>query len=130
MKDTRFINSRYIWFSLCQSIIGRCRFGILKRYLGVSEPKQYWIILYVLFTQLCPTVYNPMDCSRSGSSVHGILQVRIWSGLPFLSPGYLPNPGIKSGSAELQTDSLPSKPPGKLNSVIDPSLSIFIFHSL
>ena len=36
-----------------------------------------------------------------------------WSGLPFPSPGDLPNPGIKPGSPELQADSLPSKSPGK-----------------
>ena len=36
-----------------------------------------------------------------------------WSGLPFLSPGDLPNPGIKPGSPALQGDSLPSEPPGK-----------------
>ena len=36
-----------------------------------------------------------------------------WSGLPFLPPGDLPNPGIKSRSPELQADSLPSEPPGK-----------------
>ena len=29
-----------------------------------------------------------------------------WSGLPFLSPGDLPNPGIKPGSPALQADSL------------------------
>ena len=28
-------------------------------------------------TQSCPTLCNPMDCSPSGSSVHGILQARI-----------------------------------------------------
>ena len=33
-----------------------------------------------------------------------------WSGFPFLSPGYLPNPGIKSRSPALQADSLPSEP--------------------
>ena len=37
-----------------------------------------------------------------------------WSGLPFPSPGDLPNPGIKPGSPALHTDSLPSEPPGKL----------------
>ena len=36
-----------------------------------------------------------------------------WSGLPFTSPGDLPNPGIESGSTELQADSLPSEPQGK-----------------
>ena len=43
------------------------------------------------------TPCNPMDCSPSGSSVHGILQTRIleWVAIPF--SGNLPNPGIKSG---------------------------------
>ena len=36
-----------------------------------------------------------------------------WSGLPFPSPGDLPNPGIKPGSPALQADALPSEP-GKL----------------
>ena len=36
-----------------------------------------------------------------------------WSGLPFLSPGDLPNPEIKPGSPALQTRALPSDPPGK-----------------
>ena len=35
------------------------------------------------------------DCSLPGSSVHGILQVRIQDGLPFFSSGDLPNPGIE-----------------------------------
>ena len=36
-----------------------------------------------------------------------------WSGLPFPSPGDLPNPGIQPGSPSLQADALPSEPPGK-----------------
>ena len=36
-----------------------------------------------------------------------------WSVLPCPSPGDLPNPGIKLRSLALQTDSLPSEPPGK-----------------
>ena len=34
-------------------------------------------------------------------------------GLPFPSPGDLPNPGIKPRSPALQTDSLPAEPPVK-----------------
>ena len=39
----------------------------------------------VLVTQLCLTLCNPMDCIQLGSSVHGILQVRIleWVAIPF-----------------------------------------------
>ena len=36
-----------------------------------------------------------------------------WSGMPFPSPGDLPNPGIEPGSPALQADALPSEPPGK-----------------
>ena len=36
------------------------------------------------------------------------------SGLPFPTPGDLPDPGIKLRSPALQADSLPSKQPGKL----------------
>ena len=36
-----------------------------------------------------------------------------WNGLPFPSPGYLPNPGIKPGSPALQADSLPTELQGK-----------------
>ena len=36
-----------------------------------------------------------------------------WSGLPFTSPGDLPNPGIEPRSPTLQVDSLPIEPPGK-----------------
>ena len=36
-----------------------------------------------------------MDCSPLGSSVHGILQARILSGLPFPSPGDLLHPGME-----------------------------------
>ena len=34
-------------------------------------------------------------------------------GLPFPSPGDFPYPGIEPGSPSLQTDSLPTEPPGK-----------------
>ena len=37
-----------------------------------------------------------------------------WSGLPFLSTGDLPNPGLEPGSPALQADSLPSGLPGNL----------------
>ena len=36
-----------------------------------------------------------------------------WSGLPFPSPGDLPNPGIEPKSPALQADSLLPEPPGK-----------------
>ena len=42
-------------------------------------------ISFVLVTQSCPTLCDPMDCSPPDSSVHGILQARIleWVAIPF-----------------------------------------------
>ena len=52
---------------------------------------------------------TPMDC---GVHIHQALlsmefpRQEYWSGLPFLSPGDLPNPGIEPASPVLQEDSL------------------------
>jgi len=54
-----------------------------------------------------------MDCSPPGSSVRGILQQEYWRGLPFPSPGDLPDPGIELRSPTLQVEALTSEPPGK-----------------
>ena len=43
----------------------------------------------------------------------GFSRQEYWSGLPFPSPGDLPNPGIEPGSPALQADALSSEPPGK-----------------
>ena len=42
----------------------------------------------------------------------GFSRQEYWSGLPFPSPGDLPNPGIEPGSPALQTDALSSEPLG------------------
>ena len=43
----------------------------------------------------------------------GFPRQEYWSGLPFPSPGDLPNPGIKPGSPVSQADSLPPEKPGR-----------------
>ena len=52
--------------------------------------------------QSCPTLCDPMDCSLSGSSVHGIFQGRVleWIAISFSRASS--NPGIKPGSPSLQ----------------------------
>ena len=61
----------------------------------------------------CPTPCGPTDCSPPGSSIRGILQQESWSGLPFLFPGDLPDPGIKPRSPAWQVYSLLYEPLGK-----------------
>ena len=77
-----------------------------------------------LVAPLCLTLCNPMDALGNAQgkeeSRHPIKLTRLlcpwdspgknWSGLPFASPGDLPNPGIEPGSPALQADSLASEP--------------------
>ena len=83
------------------------------------------VCVCVLVTQLCPTLCNPMDCSPPGSSVYGDSPGKNTGvGCQCPPPGYLPNPGIKTRSPTLQTDSLLSEPPenAKNTGVGSPSL--------
>ena len=43
----------------------------------------------------------------------GFSRQEYWRGLPFPSPGHLPDPGIEPMSPALQEESLPAEPPGK-----------------
>ena len=53
----------------------------------------------------------------------GFSRQEYWSGLPFPSPGDLPDPGIEPRSPALRADALTSEPPGK--PVLNPSNLIF-----
>ena len=52
----------------------------------------------------------------------GFSRQECWSGLPFPSPGDVPDPGIEPGSPTLRADALPSEPPGKLLDLLGPLL--------
>ena len=56
---------------------------------------------------------TPWIVAYQASLSMGFSRQEYWSGLPFPSPGDLPDPGIKPRSPALQADSLPSEPPGK-----------------
>ena len=56
---------------------------------------------------------TPWTVAHQAPLSMGFSRQEYWSGLPFPSPGDLPNPGIKPGSPALQADALPSEPPGK-----------------
>ena len=64
----------------------------------------------MLAAKLCPTLCNPIDCSGPGSLSVVFFREEYWSGLPFPSPGDLPDPGIDQELPALHVDSLPSEP--------------------
>ena len=63
--------------------------------------------------QLCPTLCDSQTAVFQAPLSMGFPRQEYWSGLPFPSPGDLSDLGIEPGSCALQTDSLPSEPPGK-----------------
>ena len=56
---------------------------------------------------------TPWTVAHQGSPSMGFSRQEYWSGLPFPSPGDLPDPGIEPRSPALQADALTSEPPGK-----------------
>ena len=56
---------------------------------------------------------TPWTVAHQAPPSMGFSRKEYWSGLPFPSPGDLPDPGIEPRSPTLQADSLTSEPPGK-----------------
>ena len=60
----------------------------------------------------------------------GFSRQEYWSGLPFPSPGNLPNPGIEPGSLALQADSLPTALPGKPRKTLSDQLNTSLYSQI
>ena len=124
LKSSHTIAWDHLWLSL------------VGGHTNASENRKLWLGLLCWTTQVHPLettqpqspacgcmlshiwLCNPMDCSPPGSSVHGILQARYWSGLSCPPPGDLPDPGIELSSPmspTLQVNSSPTAPSRKPN---------------
>ena len=76
--------------------------------MGVSKICE-WVKL-LSHVQLFATLWT---VAYQASLSTGFSRQEYWSGLPFPSPGDLPDPGIEPGSPTLEEDALTSEPPGK-----------------
>ena len=56
-----------------------------------------------------------MDCSRQAPLSMGFPKQEYWSGLSFLPPGDLHNPGIELMSPALASGFFTTEPPGKIS---------------
>ena len=91
----------------------------ILNYLQLSFELMYYLLSCVqLFA-------SPWTVAHQAPPSMGCFRQEYWSGLPFPSPGDLPNPGIEPRSSALQADSLPSESPGKLESDLSYILSCF-----
>ena len=66
-----------------------------RKVLSSSMCASHFSISVCSVAQSCPTLYDPMDCSPRGFSVHEIFQAGILAWVACPPPGDLPNPGIE-----------------------------------
>ena len=95
----------------------------LPCFILYSKAKLFCYSRYLLTSHFCiPVPYDqksvqllatPWTVAHQAPLLMGFSRQEYWSGLPFPSPGDLPNPGIEPGSPALQVDTLSSEPPGK-----------------
>ena len=83
------------------------KLNIQKTSIMVSGPITSWQVSEV--TQSWATLWDSMDYTQSTE----FYRPEHWSGLPFPSPGDLPNPETEPRSPALQADSLSAEPAGK-----------------
>ena len=65
---------------------------------------------------------TPWTVALQAPQSMGFSRQERWSGVPFPSPGDLPDPGIEPRSPALQADALTSEPPGKHVTISKPQL--------
>ena len=92
------------------------RFWVERESLTFKKRKGYSAAMFSEVKSLsCVQLFAiPWTVACQAPPSMGFSRQEYWSGLPFPSPGDLPNPGIEPGSPTLQADSLLSQPPGKL----------------
>ena len=99
-----------------------------KEYGKARIPLWFWTGISItsmlsLAAQSCPTLCDPMGCSPLGSSVHGILQVRILEWVAMPSSRGSSQPRDQNHVSRITGDSL-SEQPGKPKYTVVGSLSL------
>ena len=77
-----------------------------------SGTQEYWVSEVKSLSRVWLFV-TPWTVAYQASLSMGFSTQEYWSGLPFPSPGDLPNPGIEPRSPTLEADALTCEPPGK-----------------
>ena len=91
-------NTEHIYVQTCVCI-----------YIAYIYRLPQWFIGEVKLVKLLSRVWlfaTPWTVAHQAPPSMGFSRQEYWSGLPFLSPGYLPNPGIEPRSPTLQAEAL------------------------
>ena len=92
-----------------------CVYGWRGEWKRVKSLSRVWLFV------------TPWTAAYQALRSMGFSRQEYWSGLPFPSPGDLPNPGIEPRSPALQTDTLPSEPLGKPLVILTGYLNILLY---
>ena len=105
-----FFRNEKLHFLVCETINSR-KPPVDSPLLGLS----WWLLLHPKWSR--PVVSDSLRphglVAYQAPPSMGFFRQEYWSGLPFPSPGDLPNPGIEPRSPALQADALPSESPGE-----------------
>ena len=85
----------------------------MKRATEMDGGDGWTICCCFLVSKLCPTLVTPWTAVHQAPLSMGFPRLEYWSGLPFPSPGYLPNPGIELTSLVFTGRFSTTAPPGK-----------------
>ena len=91
----------------------------IRETLGNVQRELLLLLSHVSCVQLCAT---PQTAAHQALPSLGFSRQEYWSGLPFPSPGDLPDPGIEPRSPVIQADALTSEPPGKPSNITGKSV--------
>ena len=85
---------------------------VICTYVAVSGEAEHFLTLFSKKVKVkslsCVQLFvTPWTVAYQAPPSMGFSRQECWSGLPFTSPGDLPNPGIELGSPMLQADALP-----------------------
>ena len=86
------------------------KFSCVGEELCVLEVKEVKVKVKVKLLSCVQLSAIPWTVVYQASLSMGFSRQEYWSGLPFPSPGDLPDPGIEPRSPALQADALPSEP--------------------
>ena len=96
LLDECRIQRPHVWAHYCLNrgtflLVDLCRGTVLSSKAMFPLGMNAYVLSRFSYVWLC----NPIDCTPSGFSVHGISRQEYWSGLPFPPLGDLTNPRIK-----------------------------------
>ena len=104
---------RGIKFNATQSWVWHQRWPIFPGDPSLLPHLYTWVSEWVKSLSRVWLFATPWTVAHQAPPSMGFSRQEYWSGLPFPSPGDLPDPGIEPRSPALQADALTSEPPGK-----------------